>query len=158
MNRLTIRPTVEADLPAFAERMRQEDRNEIRRGSGLDPLVALMVANMVSTECWVAFVDKEPIAIWGLNNWGVITGRGSPWALTTDLVDKHWRGFARASRVELERMRQQCPNGLQVDVDVKYRAACRWLKWLGFELHGPKAHGPNGEPFYRATMGELANV
>ncbi len=156
MSKLTIRAAIDADLQPFAALMREEDRIEISRAIGMDPLGALQQSKRVSAECWIAFIDGEPIAIWGLMVWGVITGRGSPWAFTTDLVTEHWRGFARASRVEVERMRQRCPNGLRVEVDAEYRTACRWLRWCGFKLHTPKPYGPEGRSFHRATMGVLA--
>lgn len=155
MEHLVIREAELEDVPAFDLWLSKECRDEIRRYSGRTPLVALPSFIDKSARAWVAYLEDRPLAIWGVVRWSLLTGAGSPWAFMTGLAGEHPLFVARASRTALKMIRGTCPGPLAVDVDAQFTKAANWLEWLGFKLEGPEPKGPKGDPFYKATLGEL---
>ena len=77
---------------------------------------------------------------------GRIVDAASPWMLSSPVLRRHARFFARGSKIVVERWRWEHPVLLN-HVDARHKVAVNWIKWLGFKLHDPEPHGPFGIPF-----------
>ncbi len=72
--------------------------------------------------------------------------------LTTDLVDCHWRQFARSCRELLPELMLRHPRLIGM-VDARYALSIRWLHWLGAIVGTPEPFGVRGEPFCSFEIG-----
>jgi len=150
---ITLRPPTFDDALAISGDMRVEDAAELLRATGMTPLEGLDFCIKNSTSTHALIINSDVIGAFGVVPWSLATGRGSPWALTTNAVYRHRRAVARLSKPLLESLHRQCPNGLEVMVDAEYTTAVRWLRWLGFVVDGPHPWGSFGAPFMRAAIG-----
>lgn len=148
-------PCTDILLKQVALDMRVEDAAEVLRATNLTPLEGLRFCVTHSRISRIVKIGDDVIGAYGLVQWSLASGRGSPWALTTHSVYRHRRDFARLSKVILGQLRDLCPNGLEVMIDEDYPVAVRWAKWLGFVVDGPHAWGQGRHPFMRAAIGPL---
>ena len=143
---VTLRPATDEDCIALAETMRREDRDELAISCGLSPLSALRASLKRSSHA-VTAVDGEGrvICMFGVGSVGFMSNTGSPWLLGSDLVEVHWRLFARLSHRYLAAMLDRYPwlSGL---VDERRSQSIRYLEWLGFYV-GTSGTCLNGRTF-----------
>jgi len=132
--------------------MRPQDRVEISRATKMAPYEALQWSLDKSAYSRVGLIDGQVTAVWGLVLWGsIVSCMGSPWAITSHVVDEYPKTFYRMSRFYVMQMREMCPRHLEVNVDSEYRKACRWLRRLGFDLTPIRV---NGYGFFSAKITE----
>lgn len=146
MPAVEIVPAQAEHIIALAPRLRPADVAELWAGSRSEPEDALIRAVRISTEGWAGVVDGETICLFGVAPLSVLGGRGSPWMLGTDGVDRHALTFLRRCRAVVAGWRSVYPV-LENVVDERNTAAHRWLRWLGFTLGDPRPHGPDEMPF-----------
>jgi hypothetical protein len=145
---------VEATLEHVADlapRVREADRAEIWAAARLTPESALRDGLRVSTGAWAGLIDGEVVCMFGAAPLSILEGKGSPWMLGSDLVERHQRIFLRHSRPVVAAMRSLYPV-LVNHVDDRNAAAKRWLHWLGFRLGPAEPRGPDRIPFRRFEM------
>jgi hypothetical protein len=138
-------------LSYLANEMSQEDRAECA-AMGLGPLRALKLGFDHSVVAWCALKIPEyrPLCAFGCMALdGILSGRGSPWFLSTPELRKYGIRFLRDCDEYLDRMLDIFPVLVEM-VDARHTRGIKWVKWLGFRLTGPEAWGPLGMPFYRA--------
>ncbi len=150
---LEIREADAADAERLASAIRTADALEIWRYTRTGPADAARRAIATSAYRRSAEIDGDLVAVWGLVLYPE-EGVGSPWAMTTSVVDRYPRAFLVGSRVAIAEMRSICPVRLEVDVDESYTKATRWLTRLGFMLVGPYPSTASGAPFFRAILGQ----
>lgn len=140
-------PVGPGDLEIVADNIREADAREIWRSTGQSPLPALEFAVEASCRAGLVVIDNQVAAVCGIVRHSLLSGSGSPWAITTKIVNRYAKSLVRASRKVLyDILRPECPGRLVVEVDAEYRAAHRWLAWLGFELAPPHLNA-RGYPF-----------
>lgn len=145
-----IVPATMEHAVAIAPRLRLEDALEIRRGGLIDPLDVITRSIAMSLHSWAWLIEERPAAVFGVA--GDLIGRTAmPWLLTTDDVPRHAKTFWKVSLALKPLMCEAYP-GLAGYCDARYEASARWLKRLGFTLHGPEPFGAIGMPFYRFSM------
>lgn len=144
--RVEVVPAQAEHIVAISDRLRPADVAELWAGSRSEPLDALVRAVRVSSESWAGVVDGETICLFGVAPMSVLGGRGSPWMLGTDGVDRNFVTFLRGCRAVVSRWRSVYPT-LENVVDERNVAAHRWLRWLGFTLDEPRPYGPDKMPF-----------
>jgi len=122
-------------LPALRDQMREADMAEVLALGEPDEI--LRTTWHLTPEVWAA-VDPEDrlLACFGVAPASVMAGVGHPWCLTTPEIERYRRMFILGSRMIVDWMRTQY-RVLEGCVAAEYRAACRWLAWLGFELGPP---------------------
>lgn len=138
----TVRP---ADVAALAANMRPEDAAEVLASSGLAPLPAIIASVKHSEHSWTLLIDGEVAAIFGAHRHPTLTDGAFVWALTSTVVDRHRKTFARISRDVLRILLDHYPY-LENAVDGRYLAAIRWIRWLGGYI------AKEGAPFGRAGL------
>ena len=72
---------------------------------------------------------------------------GVPWLISTYHVEQHPKAFLQVCKPEVREMLTRHKSLLNF-VDVRNKAAVKWLKWLGFEFLEPIQYGPKGMLFY----------
>jgi len=128
--------------------MREDDRLEIQAASSETPAAAILQGLKISNYLSVASVDDDVLAIFGLVKTDILTGKGVPWALGTDHVVKHYREFAKQSKIVVNQMLEICPR-LENYCWAGSSLSINWLKWLGFRFDDSIPMGANGELFHR---------
>ena len=135
----------------MAPNLRPADRAEVIAAYGsadIEAALAACVRQSLVARVWV--VDGEPACLFGLT--GAVMGEvGSPWFLSTALIEKHGRYFARHCRRYLRDMLTMFPTLVNY-VDERYACSIRWLQWMGFHLDEPQPYGPLGMPFRRFEL------
>jgi hypothetical protein len=144
--RCLIVPSKIDDVYRIAANLRNEDAAEIT-GFGLDPRTALRNSFRHAILRKTAFVDGKIAAMWGLGG-AMLADSGTPWLMTTPVVERVPVMFLKVGRAQLAEMLTH-RNFLENVVLASYRRACRFLEVLGFVLDPPKPIGPQGMPFRR---------
>lgn len=141
----------QGDLDHILSNIRTADRDECEAlfGSGsLRDAAVRTVAN--SLDVWVAEVEGEPVAIFGVS--GGLTGRtGYPWMFGTDAVDRNRRSLMRDCRGYIRQMLDVFPMLTNL-VDTRNEKYIRWLKRIGFNILPPIAMGKEGLMFHPFEM------
>jgi hypothetical protein len=144
--RCVIVPSKIEDVYRVAANLRSEDLAEIT-GFGLDPKAALRTSYRHAILRKTAFVDGEIAAMWGLGG-AMLSDAGTPWLMTTPVVERVPVTFLKVGKEQLGEMLQQRPFLFNF-VQASYFRACRFLEVLGFILDPAQPMGPNGVPFRR---------
>jgi len=140
-----IRTATVEDALALAANLRPEVLAEAL-GVYDDVVGGIAWGIMDSAEAWVACVAGEPMAAWGVIDEGsLLVPVGRVWCLTTPLVDRHARLFARESRRIVGQWRRRWWR-LHNAVDARYEVSVRWLEWMSFRV-GPPWLNDKGVPF-----------
>lgn len=154
---LRIRPAIFSDVEWIAPRMREADRLEVLASTTMRPARSLALAFEFSEQVWTGTADGVPVCMFGVCCLDPLVGAGIPWLLGTDLVETHFRGFLRGSRMVVEAMRTEYTS-LENHVDARNVRAIEWLRWLGFAIHEQAPFGPFGAPFHRFGWGAVDHV
>lgn len=133
-------------VDVIAARMRQADRDEIKAAAGRLPAAALEYSLDHSDAAFTGCVDGVPACMFGVGTVNLMCRTGVPWLLGTDLVEKHYRQFARHSRRVLGIMAGKY-SVLVNAVDDRNELSKRWLQWLGFSIGEPVIMGVEKRPF-----------
>jgi hypothetical protein len=135
---------------ALCPRVREADIEEFH-ATGMTVDAVLSDGLKVSTYAWAGLIDGEVACIFGVASPSVLSGEGVPWMVGSDLLDLHAHAFLRRSRRVVSHMLSLYDH-LENYVDSRNTRAVHWLRWLGFTLHAPEPHGPQGVPFHRFEM------
>lgn len=129
-----FRPVEDGDVEAFAARMREADRRELRRWTGNSPAYELGRAVELSEALWVGCLpDGTRLSMFGGKRTNLVDCTGCIWELSTEDVNAHRFTFARASRRGMDMVMRSLPSVEEFRnyVDAEYDAAVRWIEWLG---------------------------
>lgn len=144
--RVEVREATADDIPAIAGAMRAADRAEIEASHGHTPDAALRSSLQHSTAAWVGVIEGVPVCMFGVGPISILSGRGAPWMLGTDHIDKWPRTFLRRCRPCVAAMLAVYPY-LENYVDDRNEKSKQWLRWLGFALAEKPVTLPNGVAF-----------
>lgn len=137
--------TVGAWARHIAANMRDQDREEVKASSGLDPRTAVALSILMSTRAF-AVTDRGgvPVCLLGVAP-HPLPGVGVAWLLGTDGLLKEALQIARGSRPLLEALHEDF-DLLWNYVDERNTVSKRWLRWMGFLPLGVK-ETVSGHPF-----------
>ena len=150
MRKVEIVPVTDEHIAAMLPNIRQADRDEFAAAAGMLP------AEVIARAMKSASVNGQVVTIFGISPASIITGRGVPWLISTELMAQQPVTFLRHCRPVLRDMSRGY-RFLENYVDARNHAAKAWLHWLGFRLEEPAPYGLMGLPFHRFTM-ENKNV
>lgn len=135
-----------------ARHMRAADREEIAAMSGRDPVTAVDYSMRRSDYVMAGMIDGKTICIFGVGAMSLLGSVGVPWLLGTDDVEKHYRVFAKHSKVHFAAMRKKYSHLINA-VDDRNELSKRWLAWLGFTIKEPEIMGVKKMPFRLFEIG-----
>jgi len=152
MTRVELIPATEAHARELAPRMRAADAAEVLASGNYSPLEAALESVDASPgRAWAVLFDGELGALAGVAPDFKVPGRGFPWLLTTDLVERHRAPFWRACRRTVHAWLDEF-QVLEQAVDARYDVALRWAARLGFKVYEPQPFGLNSLPFSRIVI------
>ena len=140
------RESVLEDALTLAPRLREEDKQEIKAASGLDPLPGLLFCLSESKPCLTMVGDEEePFGMFGLtpDSDGI---SASVWMLASGDLLKYRTTFLR----EALRWVKEANTTHQVlynYVDERNQLHIKWLDWMGFVFINRLPVGPEKLPF-----------
>jgi hypothetical protein len=142
-----IRPVEPGDLDPVAANMRAEDVAEVWASGGYTPREALDHSVSLSGECHTVWMDRTPIALFGVATVGAGPGIGWPWFLGTPDVSRAKSHFLRQAPGYLAAWLAQWPV-LMNYVDARNLISLRWLRRLGATIHPAVPYGQAELPFH----------
>ena len=150
MTKYEILPTTVEHVQQLAGIMRIEDKKEVWASAHYTPREALVASIRLTDETYTGLADGQVLCIFGIGKATVLSDIGHPWMLSSFLVEKHMRAWARGSKIAMEYMTRDIDH-LKNYVDARYTVAVRWLAWLGFEIHEAEPFGIEQLPFHAFT-------
>lgn len=136
------------DVSYIADRMRQEDVEEVWALIRCTGREALLASYHASQECWVGEQDGTVFCIFGCVP--SVSGGATLWMLFTSDVRYLPLSFFRQSKVHLETLLASYGR-LSNYTDTKNTFILKWLKWLGFTVSKAQPMGIDGKlcrPFW----------
>lgn len=140
------------DVMALVPLIRADDRKEVERlGNTIEQALAQSFRD--SDHLWLAELDGKPACIIGIGTVSYIGNVGTPWFLTTDVMETMAakRALLAYSPVFVADFLEKYDNLVNY-VDARYIRALRWLKWLGFTIGEIERSSITGHPFRRVSM------
>jgi len=141
-----------AHAVAMAPHLRSVEVREVLDSCGMTPAVALLYELDRSSVAWSWIVDGEVACMFGVVAPDWLASESYPWFLTTSLVEKHSRQFARTCKELLPELLLAHPK-LCGMVDSRHNLSVRWLQWLGARIEPAQPWGVAGAPFHRFELG-----
>jgi len=128
--------------------LRTADMQELYRSTG-NPSAKENLLNSLraSYTAKTAFVDNEPVAMFGVALTDVFTLEGCIWLLATEKAADYWLSFGKISREFIDKAKDS-HSRLFNYVDAENTISINWLKWLGFNIHEPQPYGFSRTPFH----------
>lgn len=136
----------------MAPNMREAEIREVADSYGLSPLDALLMEVKRSAVAWAWVIDGEVACMFGIVSQAALSDVSYPWFLTTPLVERHSRQFARTCKTLLPELIAHHPRLVGM-VDARYALSVRWLKWLGARLGPEQPWGVARAPFRHFEIG-----
>ena len=149
--KIEIRDVEEGDIAILVRNMREHDKQEVNAATKMGIRNAVDSSVKMATYAKTGLVDGQLVCMWGVCPISLISSRGSPWMLGTDLIKKKQKIFLRRSKPWLEDIKKDYRH-LENYVDARNTLSIKWLKWLGFKMEEAMPYGVNGEPFHKFTM------
>lgn len=128
--------------------MRQADVDEAWAANRMTPDQAVLSSMEISGDPKVGLTNGQPVVIFGVGVWSVLSLRGIPWLLGTDDLLLDARHYLRESRTYMLETRSKYKR-LENYVDARNKEAVRWLRWLDFTMEPAAPFGPDRLPFHR---------
>lgn len=143
-----VRTSVASDVEFLADRMRDEDVEEVR-ASNHTPLDALSLGLKISHPCYTLLdFSGTPFAMVGVAP-SPLEGAGLIWMLGTKGIESVRFTFLKYSKYALQRIYDECEYELLYNYSyAKNSLHHQWLRWLGFKFLNKVVMPPNGEQFY----------
>jgi hypothetical protein len=131
-----IRPAVPSDMDAIVANARRADVEEME---ACGTTVRDAIENGLRRSDWTltGLLEDEPVCMFGVAPVSILGGKGAPWMLAAEGLERAQVPFLRACRPVIAEMRLTYPFLLNV-VSADNTLAIRWLQWLGFKFdHAP---------------------
>lgn len=139
---------------SLAPRVRVAEVIEIAASHGLTPEEMLLGELADSDAAWTWVVNGIPACMFGIVTNPVLLGGDSyPWFISTDLVDRNARVFARTCKELLPELLAHHPR-LVGRVDARYVLSVRWLRWLGAKVEEAEPWGVEHALFHLFVIGD----
>ena len=147
-----FRPPTAEDIAFLAANMRENDRRELKRWTGLDAEWGLKNSIAQSEVCFSGvFGDGKLACIFGATRINLMESDAVLWALSSTEVDRHKVEFAAATESGLDLVFRAMPDTLEFGnwVDLDYTGAVCWIEHNGgdFSLTTPRRPGRCGGVF-----------
>lgn len=151
MTEYTIEPSTLEHAFDLGKRMRKSDKEEAWAATHSPPVTAVLLSMKATPKPMTGLADGQVVCMFGVGASTVLSLTGVPWLLATKELEKHARVFLRRNKQGLLEMSEGY-TFLRNYVDVRNRAAIRWLGWLGFTILPPEPYGMEGLPFHPFEM------
>lgn len=141
MVNIIIREANLNEIAYVCNNMRESDSLEIWASHRRTPQEAIKVCS--NARPYIVLVNEIPCILFGCSDNGV---NGTPWLLSTELIQTIGVRFIRGSKAIVESWLSK-HEYLENFVHAKNKISMQWLKWLGFSFK--ETIIVNNEPFTR---------
>lgn len=145
------------DLAYIAANMREDDKAELYAAHGPDVDIEALLAqsHWQSAESFILRAPSgEPLAILGFVPAPYDSYVAIPWLLGVPNINKHTKGFIRASQAVLDSLLGVKYSYMCNYVHEKHETSIRYLKFLGFQFGEVTTVEDTGENFVYFYQGE----
>lgn len=143
---VVIRRAKKKDLIGLGDRLRQEDKDEILAGSGLNPQMAINLGWKYSFTTYVVLVNGQAEIVFGAVE-GSTPNSCVVWMLATKWLESAPYAFLKQSKPWLTRLMKNKEIAYNW-VDVRNMTHIRWLDWVGADfVHLEPEYGHQKLPF-----------
>jgi len=132
--RFERRATTEADVQAILQEIRQLSRDELFIVAGSEE-EAIRQAIDGSREVWSGFADDKLVLIYGVRLISILSNHAYIWMISTELAEKYWVTFARATTLFTWELLQQYEQITAIS-PLKSKKSHKWLQYIGFNQTG----------------------
>lgn len=143
----TVVKTSQEMVNSMKGKFRSIDRMEVRAMSNKDIDISVQEAFEKSELCWCVFLKDEPVIVFGVTNYSLLSLRGSVWLLGTDKMRLLKTSIGKKSKYFVGKMFDHF-DYLENWVDKRNKLSIKWLKWIGFNIDPAKSVGHEGRPFH----------
>lgn len=143
---IKIRAATADDVQALKGRLREADALEVIAEGNGSVEEALAVSFARSRLCFSVEQDGDVLAMWGIVPDSTLGPSARVWFLGAEGMNKIKKSFLQQSRAFVNVFLSHYPL-LWNTVDLRYKAAIRWLAWLGAEFSSQDIRGPHGDQF-----------
>lgn len=155
--KIEIRDATLDDAETLAPLLRSIDLKEIVAMSGRSARAVLRSGIKTGEYTKVAFVDDEPVCIFGIVRNGAFSDEGTIWMLGTDAVEKNSIRFLRNCREQVEKMTKGFRR-VSNFCHAENKTTLKWLEWLGFAVLDARPAGRHEDMFHLFFMENNNNV
>lgn len=131
---VTFRVPTDEDIDFVAANLREADRRELKRWTGLDAEWGLKNSIRYSEVCFAGvFEDGKVACIFGATRINLMEDDAVLWALSTTEVDSHRLAFAAGSIAGIDMIFREMSDVAEFSnwVDMDYSSAVKWIQWMG---------------------------
>jgi len=128
------RKTTEEDITAILKEIREFSRSELFVVADTEE-EALRQAVEGSRDVWSGFANNKLVLMYGVRIISILSNHAYLWMITTELAEKHWVTFIRATTLFSWELLHQYDK-LTVISPMKSHVSQRWLRYIGFEQEG----------------------
>lgn len=143
-----VLPSTPRDAELVASMAREADVMEVSSASGRPVVERLKWGVANGSPALTGWCIEGPLCMFGVTCRSVLTRDGTPWLISTTLVDRYGLSFVRGSREHFAQFMERY-DYLSNYVDNRHTVAKRWLHWLGFSFGPPVPYGISGALFRR---------
>lgn len=134
--KIEIRESVESDIEALKNRLREADAKEVIAAGNQDGEHALRQSFTRSTLRYTVDIDGVPAAMWGIVPESLVGEAANVWFLGAPEMSQIKKTFVKMSRRVIADFLVYYPV-LWNAVDCRYVSAIRWLKSCGAQFADP---------------------
>ncbi len=130
MEILTIKPGVD-ELRKIVENLHA---NNVKEASVFSDDYFEVIYNSVrgSDDAWVVTADDEPAVVYGVRRGSALSGRGYPWLICTDLINKVGITFLRQFRKRINSFKKEFRH-MESMILKENEEVIKMLEWVGFK-------------------------
>ena len=102
-------------------------------------------------EAWVALNEEGIICLFGITRPSLLSEKGFPWLITTNLVKKHKKNLLKGARISIKYWLTKYES-LENYIPVGLDRLLKWVQWAGFTVYPAEAVGLQGKLVHRIEM------
>jgi len=131
--KITIRDAVPEDAENVIAHLREYDMKKLQSCGDTERVLRLTIER--ATECYLGFIDDEPICIMFVQATNICAGKARVGILMMRGADEHTNVVGRYS-IRLFRMFIRRYEELTGEIDPEYTRSVQWMQRLGFTIEG----------------------
>ena len=138
-------------IPAIVANISPDIKKELQllRDCDVEETIRDCIVN--ADEAWVALNEEGIICLFGITRPSLLSEKGFPWLITTNLVKKHKKNLLKGARISIKYWLTKYES-LENYIPVGLDRLLKWARWAGFTVYPAEAIGLKGKLVHRIEM------